>query len=109
VDEAGAHVFVMHKDLISIGRGGSAHWVDVQVVSSARVSREHCRIRRTADGRFVLQDVSAWGTSVDGQPVEPFARQVDGRLEQTGHEHELTARTRIQLADALAIDFTIET
>lgn len=108
VDESGAHVFVMHKELISIGRGGSAHWVDVQVVSSARVSREHCRIRRTADGRFVLQDVSAWGTSVDGQPVTPFARQVDGHIEQTGHEHELSGRTRIQLADALSIDFTIE-
>jgi hypothetical protein len=46
---------------------------------------------------------------VDGQPVTPFARQVDGRIEQTGHEHELNNRTRIQLADALAIEFTIET
>jgi hypothetical protein len=108
VDDAGAHVFVMRKDLISIGRGGSAHWVDVQVVTTARVSREHCRIRRTPDGRFFLQDVSTWGTSVDGRPVAPFARQVDGAIEQTGNEQELKGRARIQLADAVAIDFTVE-
>lgn len=108
VDDAGAHVFVMRKDLISIGRGGSAHWVDVQVVTTARVSREHCRIRRTPDGRFFLQDVSTWGTSVDGQPVAPFARQVNGTIEQAGNEHEIKGRARIQLADAVAIDFTVE-
>jgi pSer/pThr/pTyr-binding forkhead associated (FHA) protein len=108
VDDSGAHVFVMRKDLISIGRGGSAHWVDVQVVTTARVSREHCRIRRTADGRFFLQDVSTWGTSVDGRPVTPFARQINGSIEQTGDEHELKGRARIQLADAVAIDFMVE-
>jgi len=99
---------VVRKDLVSIGRGGSAHWVDVQVVSSPRVSREHCRIRRAADGRFFLQDVSTWGTSVDGQRVDPFVRQQEGRLEEVGHEHPLTGPTRIQLADAVVIDFALE-
>jgi pSer/pThr/pTyr-binding forkhead associated (FHA) protein len=108
VDDEGPHVFVMRKDLISIGRGGSAHWVDVQVMSTARVSREHCRIRKTADGRFFLQDVSSWGTSVDGRPVAPFARQSNGHVEETGVEHELPTRARIQLADAVAIDFAVE-
>lgn len=105
VDDEGPHQFVMRKELISIGRGGSAHWVDVQVSAAAKVSREHCRIRRTPEGRYFLQDVSTWGTSVDGQPVQPFVRNVEGRLEQLGHEHELSQHARIQLADAVTIEF----
>ena len=108
VDEEGPHLFVMRKDLISIGRGGSAHWVDVQLVTAPKVSREHCRIRKAPDGRFFLQDVSTWGTSVDGRAVAPFIRQKDGRAEETGAEHELTAPARIQLADAVTIEFTVE-
>ena len=96
----------MRKDLITIGRGGSAHWVDVQVTSGTRVSREHCRIRRHEDGRFFLQDVSTWGTSVNGQRVTPFVRpSTTGQPEETGQEHELPREARIQLADAVLIDF----
>lgn len=106
VDEQGPHVFVMRKDVVSIGRGGSAHWVDVQVTTGARVSREHCRIRRAGDGRFFLQDLSTWGTSVNGQRVQPFVRTTAaGQLEETGNEHELPRDARIQLADALLIEF----
>jgi len=108
VDDEGSHVYAMRKDLISIGRGGSAHWVDVQLVTSTRVSREHCRIRRDDAGRFYLQDVSTWGTSVNGTRVAPFARQVDGRVEELGHEQLLTSPARIQLADAVTIEFTLE-
>lgn len=108
LDDEGRHVYAMRKDLISIGRGGSAHWVDVQLVTSARVSREHCRIRRDESGRFYLQDVSTWGTSVNGARIEPFARQVDGRIEEAGHEQLLTSPARIQLADAVTIDFTLD-
>lgn len=107
-DDGGAHVFIMRKDQISIGRGGSAHWVDVQVVTGARVSRDHCRIRRDSDGRFFLQDVSTWGTSVNGQRVAPYARSgSDGQIEEQGSEHELGRSARIQLADAVVIDFTV--
>ena len=108
VDDEGSHVYAMRKDLISIGRGGSAHWVDVQLVTSTRVSREHCRIRRGGDGRFYLQDVSTWGTTVNGSRVPPFARQVDGRIEEPGHEQILTMPARIQLADAVTIEFALE-
>jgi FHA domain-containing protein len=107
-DDEGTHTFVMRKDLISIGRGGSAHWVDVQLVTTPRVSREHCRIRKTVDGRYFLQDVSSWGTSIDGKVVAPFARQTNGRVEETGQEHELSNRARIQLADAVVIEFSVE-
>jgi hypothetical protein len=106
VDEQGPHIFVMRKDLVSIGRGGSAHWVDVQVTTGPRVSREHCRIRRADDGRFFLQDLSTWGTSVNGQRVKPFVHTSPaGQLEETGQEHELPREARVQLADALLIEF----
>jgi hypothetical protein len=106
VDEQGPHVFVMRKEAVSIGRGGSAHWVDVQVTTGPRVSREHCRIRRADDGRFFLQDLSTWGTSVNGLRVKPFVQtSTDGQLEETGQEHELSGDARIQLADALLIEF----
>jgi hypothetical protein len=108
VDDQGPHVFLMRKDLISIGRGGSAHWVDVQVITGPRVSREHCRIRRAADGRFFLQDVSTWGSSIDGTRVPPYIRESGGRMEETGEERELPRDARIQLADALSIDFHAE-
>ena len=71
VDEQGPHVYAIKKDVVSIGRGGREHWVDVQLVTTARVSREHCRIRRDDQGRFFLHDLSTWGTSVDGKPVRP--------------------------------------
>ena len=106
VDEQGPHIFVMRKDVVSIGRGGSAHWVDVQITTGPRVSREHCRIRRADDGRFFLQDLSTWGTSVNGQRVKPYVHTSPaGQLEETGQEHELPRDARIQLADALLIEF----
>ena len=102
-DDQGDHEFVMRKSEISIGRGGSAHWVDVQVAASPRVSRSHCRIRRDKDGRFYLRDTSAWGTSVNGARLPGTA---DRGQEEPAREHELAAVSRIELADALVMTFT---
>src|SRR5215467_7595281 len=44
-DQAGQHSFDV-KDSVTIGRGGAAHPVDIKIVSSVDVSREHARIRR---------------------------------------------------------------
>jgi hypothetical protein len=103
-DEQGPHVFMMRKDAIAVGRGGSSAWVDVQVATGSKVSREHFRIRRAADGRFFIQDVSLWGTSVDGEAIPPAVKSPEG-VSQPGAEHPLPARARIGLADAIAIDF----
>ncbi len=103
-DDHGAHTFVMRKDTVSIGRGGSAVWVDVQVVTTARVSREHVRIRLDGRGRFFVQDVSLWGTTVDGVPIAPAVKGPEG-VAQPGPEHPLPTRARIGLADAIVIDF----
>jgi len=103
-DDQGRHVFDMRKDSVVIGRGGSAAWVDVQVVTNAKVSREHVRIRRDAAGQFFIQDVSLWGTSVNGDPLPAAAKTAEGVL-QPGMERELPSPARIVMADAITIRF----
>jgi pSer/pThr/pTyr-binding forkhead associated (FHA) protein len=93
----------MRKDTLSVGRGGSAVWVDVQVVTSAKVSRQHFRIRRDGD-TFYIQDLSTWGTSLDGKQIPPAMTGADGVL-SPGAEQVLPRSVRIQMADALVIDF----
>jgi hypothetical protein len=103
-DDQGRHEFTMQKDSLVVGRGGSAAWVDVQVVTTAKVSREHVRIRREPSGRFVIQDVSLWGTSVNGEPLPPAVKTAEGVL-QPGAERDLPPRARIHLAEAILIQF----
>jgi hypothetical protein len=103
-DEQGAHVFSMRKETLSVGRGGSSVWVDVQVVTSARVSREHFRLRRDPSGAFFIQDFSTWGTSVDGQPIPAAVPDADGVL-RPGAEHPLASPARIEMAGVLVIEF----
>ena len=103
-DERGPHVFVMKKDTLSVGRGGSSAWVDVQVIASSKVSREHFRLRRDASGQFFIQDVSLWGTSVDGELLPPAVKNDEG-VAHPGAERALPPRARIGLADAVVIQF----
>ncbi len=103
-DDAGHHVFSMHKDTLSIGRGGSSVWVDVQVIAPSKVSREHVRLRHEGGGRFSIQDVSSWGTSVDGEPIPPAVKGPDGVI-RPGRARELPSPARIELAGALVIHF----
>ena len=107
-DEQGPHVFLMRKDTVSIGRGGSSAWVDVQVSGSSKVSREHLRLRVDPGGQFFIQDVSLWGTSVDGKPIPPAVKSAEG-VTQPGPEQALPARARIGLADTVVIDFEATT
>ena len=103
-DDRGAQTFVINKELIKIGRGGSTHWVDLALVTNPKVSREHCRIRRDAAGRFYLQDLSTWGTFLNGAPVPKF---VDGAAAPAA-ERELTDGATIRLADAVTLEFRLE-
>jgi pSer/pThr/pTyr-binding forkhead associated (FHA) protein len=72
-------------------------------VTSPKVSREHFRIRRDGEA-FFIQDLSTWGTSVDGRPVSPAIPGPDGVM-QPGPEQPLGSPARIELADALVIHF----
>src|SRR5687767_4004905 len=108
VDDRGAHVFSMRKDTLSVGRGGSAVWVDVQLVTTPKVSREHFRLRRNAAGAFFIQDLSTWGTSVDGTALPPASPDGAGVL-QPGAEQPLAPVARIEVADAVVIEFKAST
>ncbi len=102
-DDQGPHVFIMRKDTLSVGRGGSSAWVDVQVITSSKVSREHFRLRHEG-GRFFIQDVSLWGTSVNEAPLPPAVKSSEGVV-QPGAEQELPPSARIGLADAITMQF----
>jgi hypothetical protein len=69
-DQHGPQTFEVTKNQVVIGRGGRSYWVDLKLETLPDVSREHCRIRRdTETGRFTIEDVSQFGTAVNGKPV----------------------------------------
>jgi len=95
-DEAGHHSLDI-KDSVTIGRGGAAHPVDVKIVSSVDVSREHARIRRhPPTGDFFLVDLSTLGTTLIGRHV-PRGPDTETRLPD---------EARIGLADTVYLNFT---
>jgi hypothetical protein len=107
-DEAGRHAFDIVKDSITIGRGGTTYPVDVKIMSSADVSREHARIRRDAQtGRFYLIDLSSLGTTLNGRHVPRGYDEVDGTKRENGAETPLPDQTRIGLADTVSLQFDV--
>src|SRR5262245_16692649 len=76
-DNAGRHSYDVSKDSVTIGRGGVTYPVDVKIVSSVDVSREHARIRRDSEGRFLLIDLSSLGTTLNGRHVPRGYDEVD--------------------------------
>jgi len=69
-DQHGEQSYEVTKNQVVIGRGGRSYWVDLKLDTLPDVSREHCRIRRDAEtGRFTIEDVSQFGTAVNGKPV----------------------------------------
>ena len=106
-DQSGPHTFEMMADVVTIGRGGSAHNVDVKIVSSVDVSREHARIRRDpATGQFFLIDLSTLGTTLNNRHVPRGVDEVDGVRRETGVETPLPDRARIGLAETVFVEFT---
>ncbi len=107
-DDAGHHAIDIVKDSVTIGRGGIAYPVDIKIVSSADVSREHARIRRDAQsGRFFLIDLSTLGTTLNGRHVPRGYDEVDGSKRENGMETPLSTRVRIGLADTVHLHFEL--
>jgi hypothetical protein len=107
-DDTGSHAHDMTKESITIGRGGIAYPVDVRIVSSADVSREHAKIRRDpATGQFFLVDLSSLGTTVNGRHVPRGYDEVAGERHENGKETLLPDRARLGLAEVVYLDFEI--
>jgi hypothetical protein len=95
-DDTAGHHSVDIKNSVTIGRGGVAHPVDIKIVSSADVSREHARIRRDSrTGVFFLIDLSTLGTTLNTKLTE--------LAEKTGPK----LRFRIKRGSVLRIRFTL--
>ncbi len=64
--------FLMIRTKISVGRGGRAELCDLELAGPADVSRQHFHLRQDeATREFFIQDVSKFGTSVDGKKLVP--------------------------------------
>jgi hypothetical protein len=95
-DEHGSQTFDVTKNQVVIGRGGRSYWVDVKLETLPDVSREHCRIRRDPEtGRFTIEDVSQFGTAVNGKPVGQNASA------------ELPPRATISLAGVIDLQWEV--
>ena len=93
-DQQGSKTFEVTKNQMVIGRGGRSYWVDLKLETLPDVSREHCRIRRDPEtGRFTIEDVSQFGTAVNGKPVGQNASA------------ELPRRATISLAGVLDLQW----
>ena len=105
-DDTGHHFYDVTTDCFTIGRGGLAHPVDVRIVSSPEVSREHVRIRRdAASDRFFLIDLSTLGTTLNGRPVPKGFEDVDGAKRENGLETALPDVAAIGLAGTIFLEF----
>jgi hypothetical protein len=79
---------------ISVGRGGRNEFCDLELDGIADISRRHFYLRQDPETReFFIQDVSKFGTTVDGQKITP--------KEWT----RLSAKATIVLADRVTVEF----
>lgn len=107
-DDGGHHAFDVVKDSITIGRGGIAYPVDMRIMSSPDVSREHARLRRDPQtGRFYLIDLSSLGTTLNGRHVPRGFDEVDGAKRENGAETPLPDAAKIGLADTIFLNFEV--
>jgi FHA domain len=105
-DTSGRQSHDVVKDSVTIGRGGVAYPVDIRIVSSVDVSREHARIRRDPQtGRFYLIDLSSLGTTLNGRHVPRGYEEHEGAKRENGVETPLPDTARIGLADIVFLDF----
>jgi len=105
-DDRGTHTFLVTKDEIVIGRQAPDVWADLSIDTSLDVSREHARLRRTAEGAFRIKDLSKLGTTVDGVPLPRSLEPADGAARNPEeHWEPLPDKARIGLAGVIYLDF----
>jgi hypothetical protein len=94
-DKDGQEVeYLMKAAEISVGRGGQAEFCDLELNGPADISRQHFYLRQDSETReFFIQDVSKFGTSVNGNKLVPKEWTL------------LPSQAEIALADRLKIEF----
>jgi hypothetical protein len=105
-DDTGHHDFDMIKEEIKVGRGGPDEWVDLKLITTKDVSREHFQIRRDArTGRFFIKDLSRFGTWVNMKRITPSVEIEDNVERDKNVEEPLPSRAEINLADVITVQF----
>jgi hypothetical protein len=86
--------FLMTSQEIAIGRGGRSDFCDLELDAPADVSRQHFYLRQDPETReFFIQDVSKFGTSVNGKKLAPKEWTL------------LPSKASITLADIMTMEF----
>jgi hypothetical protein len=86
--------YLMSGEEISVGRGGRNEFCDLELDGPADISRQHFYLRRDPEtGEFLIQDVSKFGTSLDGKRLAPK------------EWIRLPAKAVIVLADRMTLEF----
>ena len=105
-DDDGVHVYEMTKKQIVVGRGVGDTWTDLRLTTKADVSRQHARIRyEPATGRFLIKDLSTFGTTIDGAKIDSSLEEVNGEIRDIDRWEPLPDRARIGLADIFDLEF----
>ena len=68
---------------VLVGRSGNQRLP----ITDKTVSREHCRLTPHGDGRYVLENISANGTFVEGKNVVRTVVTPDTRIRLGNHFH----------------------
>ena len=105
-DDTGRHDFDMVKEEIKVGRGGPNEWVDLKLITTKDVSREHFQVRRDAQtGNFFIKDLSRFGTWVNMKRIAPSVELQDNVEKDRNIEEPLPAKAEINLADVITVHF----
>ncbi|MGA1367877.1 MAG: FHA domain-containing protein [Blastocatellia bacterium] len=99
--------YAMTKQSILVGRGRKGVQPDVQLPPLPGISREHFRIRMQ-EGTFLIQDLSTFGTMIDGYPIPTSLTSVGRDPIETDLWVALPRRCQITLASVLSLEFIAE-
>jgi len=84
----------MKSSEISVGRGGRNEFCDLELEGPADISRQHFYLRQDPKtGEFFIQDVSKFGTSINGKRLTPKEWV------------SLPSKATIVLADRMTVEF----
>lgn len=92
--EGQAREYLMTGTEISVGRGGRNEFCDLELDGPADISRQHFYLRQDPESReFFIQDVSKFGTAVDGKKLAPK------------EWIRISSKATIVLADRMTLEF----
>jgi hypothetical protein len=100
----GRRSYAMSKKLMVAGRGGRGVRTDLELPPLPGISREHFRIR-VEEGVFSIQDLSSFGTMVDGYPIPATLATGTHESDETDLWVVLPRHCLISVAGVLSLEF----